>query len=78
MPIYPFLCPDHGEVEIFGGFDKASDAKCPKCNKKMQRKFTPVKHVVDFSPGWQPAFGKWVETKRERDNLVAEKGLIRG
>lgn len=78
MPIYPFLCPDHGEVEIVGGYEKARNATCPKCDKPMHRKYTPVAHSVDFRPGWQPAFGKWIDTKRELSNLVSEKGLIRG
>jgi len=76
--IYPFSCPEHGEHEIVGGVDKATSADCPVCGAPMRRLYTAVPYTVDFSPGWQPAFGKWVETKRERDNLVAEKGLKRG
>ena len=78
MPMYPFLCPEHGEQEVFGGFDKASEATCEQCGKPMTRLYTPFSFTVDFTPGWQPAFGKYVDTKRERDNLVAEKGLVRG
>lgn len=76
--IYPFLCPEHGEQEIIGGYDQASAADCPECGKPMRRLYTAVPYTVDFHPGWQPAFGKWVDTKRERDNLVAEQGLVRG
>ena len=52
--------------------------KCPVCRKAMQRRYTAVKHIVDFTPGFQPAFGRWIDTKRELANLVAEKGLRRG
>ena len=80
MPVYPFVCPEHGAVEVMGGFDQAANSGCPQCGQAMTRDWTisEVSHVVDFRPGWQPAFGKYVDTKRERDNLVAEKGLIRG
>jgi len=78
MPIYPFLCPEHGEREIFGDYSQSSEAKCPVCRKAMQRRYTAVKHIVDFTPGFQPAFGRWIDTKRELANLVAEKGLRRG
>jgi hypothetical protein len=81
VPIYPFSCPEHGETNIVGSFGSISGGnipKCPECDKYMVRQWTPIPHVVDFRPGWQPAFGKNVDTKRERDNLVAEKGLVRG
>jgi hypothetical protein len=79
VPVYPFSCPDHGEIEIYAPYDgMPGEVKCPECSRVIQRMWTPVPHVVDFRPGWQPAFGKNVDTKRERDNLVAEKGLIRG
>ena len=78
MPLYPFICPEHGEVEIFADMDKSSSARCPVCGMAMKRKYTPFSFTVAFRPGWQPAFGKYVDTSRELNNLVAEKGLVRG
>ncbi len=78
MPVYPYECPEHGEVDVVGDYDLSSGAKCPTCGATMRRKYTPVHYVVTFTPGWQPAFGKHVDTQRELNNLIAEKGLVRG
>ena len=80
MPVYPFFCPDHGTFEEYLLMGQGLSSRCPSCGKECKRdwKHSAVSHTVDFTPGWQPAWGKWVDTKRERDNLVARDGLVRG
>lgn len=76
MAVFPFFCKEHGPFDVFDKYDKA---RCPECRKLCKRDWSRnnFSFSVDFKPGWQPAFGKWVDTKRERNNLAAEQGLMR-
>lgn len=77
MPVYEYECGEHGRYETFGPMEECNKGKCPKCGKTGQRKFSPCHVYVDFTPGWDPAFAKVVHTKKERERLIREKGLVR-
>jgi len=73
MPLYEFFCPVHGDFSEFREVGDCNKGKCSKC----KRKFSNFGISVDFRPGWDPGFGKYIDTRRQRDNLLAEKGWIR-
>ena len=74
MPYFDVLCDVHGRQEVYGSVSKG----CPSCGRKVKRLWTaPPKVVVDFREGWDMGAGKVFNTKRERDNWVAEKGIRR-
>ena len=77
MALYRFKCPTHGDFELFQSMDHCNDGKCPKCNSRGKRMFDNPHVYIDFTPGWQPAFGRHVETKKELDTLAREAGAVR-
>ena len=81
MPIYGFKCiNEECEVKEFDDWQEMHSehvAWCPTCKKKGRRIFTFGMFNVDFKPGWDPGLGKWVDTKMQRENTLAEKGYTR-
>lgn len=78
MPLYEFQCPKCGSryEEIFGPNDEKS-YKCPTCNVKTNRLYSTFRTIVDFRSGWDPGLGEYVDTKRQREGFLREKGLYR-
>jgi len=75
MPLFDVCCETHGKQEVFSN---SVPLGCPLCSKPVKRLWTaPPGVVVDFRAGWDPGAGKVFNTKRERDNWVAEKGVKR-
>jgi hypothetical protein len=73
MPFFDVRCDIHGRQEV-----TSVSQGCPLCGKKVKRLWTaPPKIVVDFRDGWDMGAGKYFNTKMERDNWVAEKGIRR-
>ena len=77
MPLYNYKCKDHGKYEVFMPMDQCSEGACPKCGKVGDRYFEPFHVYVDFKPGWDVLLNRNIDTKRERDNILREKGLVR-
>jgi len=73
MILYAFSCPEHGDFEDFREIEDCNKGKCPKC----KRKYGNFGIHIDFTPGWDPGFGKYIYTKGERDNLLSESGYRR-
>ena len=57
--------------------DDCNKGKCPKCRKIGQRKFDPCHVYIDFRPGWDMSLNRHIDTKRQRDDILREKGLTR-
>jgi len=55
--------------------DGEHKSKCPECNKKSQRVFSKVSFSMDFTPGFDYGLGRHIETKMERENYIAERGI---
>jgi len=77
MPIYSYVCKEHGRYEAFMPMDECLQGKCPKCGKVGQRKYDSCHVYVDFTPGWDESLNMHVDTKRQRDNILREKGWTR-
>ena len=77
MPVYSYKCKTHGKYEVLMPMDECNDGKCPKCGEVGQRLFDSCHIYVDFTPGWDKLLNRHVDTKRERDRILAEKGLVR-
>ena len=71
-----FRCPEHGVWEELCK-DRPKFRRCPECNIPCKPLWPTFRTVVTFRSGWQPAFGRNFDTKRELDNAVAEKDWIR-
>lgn len=77
MPVYSYTCKDHGRYEVLMPMEQCNEGKCPKCGKVGQRKFDPCHVYVDFRPGFDVSLNKYINTKRERENILREKGWTR-
>ena len=55
--------------------DGEHKSKCPECGKKAQRVFSLISYQVDFTPGFDYGLGRYIDTKAERENYIAEKGI---
>lgn len=37
MPIYQYICQEHGAFESFLNYDESSKSCCPECNKECEK-----------------------------------------
>lgn len=49
MPLYEFVCEEHGRFETSRRFDEVNDVRCPACKGKVRRVYSPFA----FSVGWR-------------------------
>jgi putative FmdB family regulatory protein len=78
MPLYTFHCDKcEREWDELQMMQQEHTANCPECGGKARQVFTPFAFTFDFTPGYDPGLGKWVDTKREREDIIARKGLRR-
>ena len=76
MAIYQFRC-DHCNREFEEEqplLDQHLKAPC-QCGEQARRVWTPVHFSVAFRDGWDVGLGEYVDTKRQRDQLVRDKNL---
>jgi putative FmdB family regulatory protein len=62
--------------EEYQPIDSEHKLVCPKCHKKARRIYSPLPHSFTFKAGWDAGLGKYVDTKKQRETFVREKGLI--
>lgn len=77
MPLVGYNCKKHGYFDCFHKFEDVYKGECPVCGSEGSRVWEPSMFVVDFRDGFDPGLGEYVATKRQRDNLVAERNLRR-
>ena len=77
MPVYSYECEEHGRYETFMPMSDHNKGKCPECKKIGTRKFDPVHVYMDFTPGYDISLNRYVDTKKQRETLLMEKGLTR-
>lgn len=78
MPLYSFACDMCGvEWDEFQSRDRKHVSNCPECGVPVKQRFTPPSFRIDFKPGWDPGLGQYVDTKRDRENIVAKNDLRR-
>lgn len=77
MPLYEYSCPEHGSFDEFQKMHTEHRARCPKCGQVARRNFAIGGFTIDFRPGWDSGFGKYIDTKKQRENLLAEKNWSR-
>jgi len=76
IPLVEFKCDKCGiKFEKLFPIGKKCKDKCPECGKSARRIYSPFRHSFTFWYGWDPGLGKYVDTKRQRDNTLAVKGL---
>ena len=73
MPLFDVICPAHGQQEALA--KDSSSLACPVCGSRVERKFSsPPVFRMEFSAGWDMGAGRHFDTKRQRDNWIAERG----
>ena len=77
MPVYSYECDEHGRYETFMPMDECLRGKCPECGKVGRRKYDTYHVYVDFTPGWDESLNRNIDTKRQRDAILREKGWTR-
>lgn len=75
--LYDFHC-DYCAVtfEVYQPINDEHKASCPKCGQSARRIYTPTPHSFTFKAGWDAGLGEYVDTKKQRETFVREKGLI--
>lgn len=76
MPLYEF---EHCEERFteFQAMEDAHKARCPKCGKKARRLYGFGKVDVEFRPGWDDGLGVYVDTKKQREDVMRAQGARR-
>jgi predicted nucleic acid-binding Zn ribbon protein len=77
MPVYSYKCREHGKYEALMPMDHCNEGTCPICGAIGDRMYDLCHVYVDFKPGWDVLLNRNINTKRERDNILQEKGLVR-
>lgn len=72
---YDFVCDKHGVFEVWQGMSEEHKAVCPRCQQEARRRFAPLTYSVDFRDGYDPGMGEYVNTKKDRERFLREKGL---
>ena len=77
MMRYDFFCEEHGPFEKILSMDEEHEALCPVCKTKARRLFNSLPFSVDFTAGYDPGLGEYVDTKRQRENIISKSDLRR-
>lgn len=78
MGFYDYFCDDCGEpYEIYQRMFDKHVYRCPKCKRMARRIYSATVFFFDFKDGWDMGLGRNVDTKKERETIMREKGLRR-
>lgn len=82
MPLYVYQCEKGHKTEAIRTISEMNDAPLCECGLRTQKIITPVMFSESFlgsakNPGYLcPVTNKYVETKRERLNIMAKHDLV--
>lgn len=81
MPLYSFKC-DNAKCgteafDTFLGMDEKHEAYCPECKRKAKRVWDSFGFKFDFKAGYDEGLGEYVNSKKEREDIMRRKGLRR-
>lgn len=75
MPLYNFKCDECGNYEeVFQKMLSEHKLICT-CGKYMRRLFNATPFSFEFWYGWDAGIGEYISTKKDRDNILAERGM---
>ena len=75
--ILDFVCDECGIKDEHFVKDREQTVLCEVCSEKMRPLYPTFGIDIDFKPGFDIGLGKHIETKKQRENIMAEKGLRR-
>jgi len=76
--LYEYRCPECNQsTEEFRRVDDREPSNCEKCGVKMKRVYNPTPFTFDFKYGWDEGLGKYVDSKRERQQEMDRLGVRR-
>ena len=76
MPYYSYRCNECGTPEDHFRKMEQRDSLPFHCHKEMERIFSPVHIRGDIQPYRSPIDGTWIESRRQRDEILAREGCI--
>jgi len=66
VPIYPYLCPEHGSFDVIQSVHEQHEhQECPTCRQVSNRIWQPSCVSVDNSGGFNPGLGCVVRNKSD-------------
>lgn len=72
--IYEYRCEKCGALHsVWQGMNEVHEYDC--CGAKAQRVWTAAPFSIDFKAGFDYGLGQHVETKKQRQRIMDEKGL---
>lgn len=81
MPLYSFKCINskcENEVfDVFLGINEKHEAHCPECRIKARRVWDSFGFAFDFKSGYDAGLGEYVDSKKQREEIMRRKGLRR-
>lgn len=79
MPIYEYRCKCGEEFEDLKLMNdkKFRKSKCPKCGKLAKLVPSLFGFVFDFKPGFQIGLDRYIDTKKQREDVCRELGVSR-
>ena len=74
--IYEFVCDECGKhYETDQKMNDSHEYTC-ECGEKTRRIYTATPHKVDFRHGYDVGLGKYIDNKKQREDVRREKGLL--
>jgi putative FmdB family regulatory protein len=77
MPLFEFKCDACGNSEDRIVPHRMTGEQICECGERLRRVFSSYTFQFDFKPGFDVGLGEYIATKRQRDDIVAKKGLRR-
>ena len=81
MPIYQYKCINPlcrtDKFDEVQGMDDLHESFCPEGGEKANRVYSLGNFVIDFKPGYDAGLGEYVETAKQRDEIMKRHGLRR-
>jgi len=76
MNIYEFKCDKCRKTfEQFQEINADHAAECPRCGQPARRLYQATPHSFTFRAGWDEGLGEYVDTKKDRERIMREKGV---
>lgn len=74
MPLYNYICPDHGEFDRFAKLEDYKDPAQCDCGRWCERGLSVPYFTVDNVGYNCPITGEWIGSKREHQENLAKQG----
>jgi len=81
MPFYEYRCINPmcktDKYTEFQKMDEVHESFSPDCGEKANRIYGLGTFIIDFKPGYDAGLGEYVNTAKQRDEIMKTHGLRR-